>query len=370
MRVLGRSGLRIQKGRLLRVDAAVNRKKTEMIEIDGAIGEGGGQVLRSSLTMSMMTGQDLRIANIRAKRKKPGLRPQHLVSLQASAEICGGSVEGDTIGSTEITFFPGEIKAGKYHFDIGTAGSTSLVLQTLLLPLCKVNKPSTVTIRGGTHVPWSPCFHYLDLHYLPFLWQMGLDVHLRMERAGFYPRGGGQIRAVIEPGTKISPLTLLKRGRLREIRGLSAVANLTRNIATRQRRQVIGRLGRRFPLNDIRIADFQAASPGSVILLLADFEFSQVCYFSLGKKGLSADKVADKAIGEFEAFFATDGVIDQYLADQMLLPLAFGAGPSEFHTCQITQHLVTNAAVIQAFLAVAIMIDGMVGEPGRVTIKP
>jgi RNA 3'-terminal phosphate cyclase (ATP) len=341
-----------------------------MIEIDGSLGEGGGQVLRSSLTLSMVTEQDVRITKIRAKRQKPGLRPQHLNAVHAAAEICGANVDGADIGSQAITFSPGEIQGGKYLFDIGTAGSTSLVLQTILLPLSRAAKSSIVTIIGGTHVPWSPCFHYLDLQYLPFLWKMGLDVHLRMEQAGFYPRGGGQIRSAIEPNEKLSPLTLMERGRLLEIRGISAVANLSRNIATRQRRQVLGRLGRRFPLNNIRVVDLPAPSPGSLILLLAEFEKSQACYFALGEKGKSADKVADEAIAGFEAFVATEGVIDQYLADQLLLPLAFAAGSSEFYTSQVTKHLVTNAEVIRKFLPVEIKISGKIGKPGIVSIIP
>ncbi|MFC1997512.1 RNA 3'-terminal phosphate cyclase [Chloroflexota bacterium] len=341
-----------------------------MIIIDGSIGEGGGQVLRSALTLSVMTGNELRIDNIRGKRKSVGLRPQHLKAVQASAEICDATFEGGKIGSKEIIFYPGEVQAGEYQFDIGTAGSTSLVLQTILLPLSRADAPSIVSIRGGTHVPWSPCFHYLDLNYLPFLWQVGLDVHLRMEKAGFYPLGGGQIRAVIEPVEHFSSLNLQQRGRLLEIRGISAVANLARNIATRQRRQVIGRLGRRFPLNDIRIIDIPAQSSGSLILLLAEYEHSQACYFALGEKGKSANKVADQAIGEFEAFIATDGVIDQYMADQLLLPLAFAGNPSEIHTSQVTNHLVTNAEVIMAFLPVEIKISGEIGEPGIVRVIP
>lgn len=341
-----------------------------MIEIDGSLGEGGGQVLRSSLTLAVMTGQEMRIASIRSKRKKPGLRPQHLTAVQATAEICNAVVKGGEIGSQAVTFYPGEIRSGEYHFDIGTAGATSLVLQTILLPLSRADESSTVAITGGTHVPWSPCYHYLDLNYLPYLWKMGLDVHLRMERAGFYPRGGGQIRATIDPVEQLSPLQLIERGRLLEVRGISAVANLSRNIATRQRRQVLGQLGRRFPLNDIRVADFPAPSPGSLILLLAEFEKSQACYFALGKKGKSADKVADEAIAEFEAFVATDGVIDQYLADQLLLPLAFASGSSEFHISQVTRHLVTNAEVIRAFMPVEINISGEIGQPGIVAVNP
>ena len=148
------------------------------------------------------------------------------------------------------------------------------------------------------------------------------------------------------------------------------MARLARNIATRQRRQVIGRLGRRYPLNDIRVAEIHAPSPGSFILLLSEFEHSQACYFALGKKGISADKIADEAISEFEAFMATDGVIDQYLADQLLLPMAFANGSSKIHTPQVTQHLVTNAEVIKTFLTAEINISGEVGEPGLVTVTP
>lgn len=341
-----------------------------MIEIDGSLGEGGGQILRSALTLSMMTMQNMRIVNIRSGRKKPGLRHQHLAAVLASAEICGAKVEGGEIGSQKISFYPDKIRAGKYKFEIGTAGSTSLVLQTVLLPLNRADESSVITIRGGTHVPWSPCYHYLDLNYLPFLWKIGLDINLRLEQAGFNPRGDGQIRARIEPSDVIMPLQLLERGRLLEIRGISAVAMLARNIATRQRRQVIGQLGRRFPLNDIRIADIPAESPGSLILLLAEFEHSQVCYFALGEKGKSADKVADEAVAEFEAFVATNGVIDQYLADQLLLPLSFANGPSEFVTSQVTQHLVTNAEIIKSFLPIEISVFGEIGESGIVKVNP
>ena len=341
-----------------------------MVEIDGSFGEGGGQILRSSLTLSAMTGQDLQIKNIRAKRKTPGLRPQHLKALEAAGEICGATIEGGYIGSQSISFYPDEIRAGNYHFDIGTAGSASLVVQTVLLPLSKAKNKSTVTVTGGTHVPWSPCFHYLNLNYLPFIWKIGLDVQLRMERAGFYPNGGGQIRASINPVSDLQSLHLTERGRLTEIRGISAVAKLSRNIATRQRRQVIGRLGRRYPLNDIRVVEFDAPSPGSMILLLAMFERSQACYFALGKKGVSADKIADKAINEFESFIATQGAIDQYLADQLLLPIVFAGSASEFHTSSITKHLLTNAEVIKAFLPAEIVINGSIGEPGIVIVNP
>jgi RNA 3'-terminal phosphate cyclase (ATP) len=173
---------------------------------------------------------------------------------------------------------------------------------------------------------------------------------------------------VITPVDQVSPLNLTDRGRLLEISGISAVANLKRNIATRQRRQVIGRLGRRYPLNDIRIHELAAPSPGTYILLLATYEHSHCCYFALGQKGKAAEKVADETAAAFEAFAATDAVVDEFLADQILLPLAFAEGVSEFTTSQVTKHLVTNANVIQAFLNLEINIAGAVGKPGRIRI--
>jgi len=341
-----------------------------MIEIDGSKGEGGGQVLRSSLTLSLMTGRPLKILNIRSKRKKPGLRPQHLKSVQAAEKISKAQVVGARLGSTELTFTPGEIRTGRYHFDIGTAGSTSLVLQTILLPLILADRASTVTITGGTHVPWSPCYHYLDWHWLPFLQQMGIEADLAMEQVGFYPQGGGHIRAKVQPSRSINPLALTERGKLRQIRGISATANLPRKIATRQRQRVVSRLGSKYPLNDIRIVQFPAHFKGTLMLLLAEFENSQCCYFGLGAPGKRAEVVADEAVDALEEFMASDGDIDQYLADQLLLPMVFAEGSSKFRTSEVTQHLLTNAQVIRAFVGTQIKIHGQLGEPGEVEIDP
>jgi RNA 3'-terminal phosphate cyclase (ATP) len=340
-----------------------------MIEIDGSYGEGGGQVLRTALTLALMTGQTLRIVNIRAGRKKPGLRPQHLQAVEASVKISQGSAEGARLGATEILFHPGQIKAGKYQFDIGTAGATSLVLQTIFLPLCLAGdskNTSTLTITGGTHVPWSPCFHYLDLQWLHFLQRIGLDAELGLEQAGFYPQGGGRLKASLRPIEQLLPLNLVERGDLRQIRGLSAVANLPRDIAKRQRQRVVSRLGASYPLNDIRTVQLPSHFKGTFLLLLAEFEQGQACYFGLGAPGKRAEVVADEAIDELEAFMASDGAIDQYLADQILLPLAFAEGPSKFRASKVTQHLLTHAEIIQQSLPVKINIS----ETGIVAILP
>lgn len=341
------------------------------IRLDGSMGEGGGQVLRSALTLAIMTGKELLIERIRAGRRKPGLQAQHLTCVQAATEICGAEVEGAELNSQSLRFSPGPVQAGNYHFKVGTAGSTSLVLQTVFLPLAMAAKRSTVVVEGGTHVSWSPSFHYLDLHFIPTLWQMGLDMRLTLQQAGFYPRGGGRVRATIEPNhSALKPVHLKERGRMAQVRGLSVIANLPMRIATAQRSRVINRIGHLYPLNDIRTGELLAPSPGSYLLLLAEFEHSRCLYDALGEKGKPTHQVADEAIAGLETFLATDAAIDQYLADQILMPLAFASGPSSFTTCETTLHLLTNRDVLTAFLPVEISIEGELGQPAFVEVRP
>jgi len=341
-----------------------------MILIDGSQGEGGGQILRTSLALSLYTSQSFKIVNIRSRRQQSGLRPQHLASVKAAASIGRSEVEGANLSSHELIFQPGDIHPGRYEFNIATAGSTSLVLQTVYLPLSLATSTSNITITGGTHVPKSPIFEYLDQHWCHFLQLMGLDIHLSSGIAGFYPQGGGQLQARIRSSSTISPLDILHRGQLRQIRGISAVANLDRRIAERQRAQVLRRLGDLYRLNDIRILDLTSKFKGTFLLLLAEFEKSQACYSALGEPGKPAERVADEAIEALERFLATDGAVDYYLADQLLLPLSFASGPSQIRTSQITSHLLTNADVINAFLPKRIQIIGNHGEPGNVIIHP
>jgi RNA 3'-phosphate cyclase len=340
-----------------------------MIEIDGSMGEGGGQVLRTSLTMSVMAGEAFRISKIRAGRKIPGLRPQHLKAVEAAAAICNGKVEGAALGSTEMVFKPGELRPGKFVFTIQTAGSATLVLQTIFLPLSVSMGPSTVIIAGGTHVPWSPSFHYLDLQWLAFMKRLGMNARMNLLQAGFYPKGGGEIRAEIKPVQWISPLRIQERGKLIQIRGVSGVANLPRKVAERQRGQVLRRLGSKYPLNDLRIANLPSRFKGTILLLLVEFEFSQACFFGLGAIGKPAENVADEAIDDLEKFLKTSGVVDKYLADQLLLPLVFTDDSSIYSTPVITKHLLTNAAVIHHFSPGIIQIEGEIGKPGTVRVN-
>ena len=343
-----------------------------MIEIDGSIGEGGGQVLRSALTLSLLTGQAFHMRHVRESRPRPGLFPQHLAAVQAAAQISGAAVSGDRIGSHELHFVPGPLRPGRYHFDIGTAGATALVLQTLLLPLAVAQARSSLSISGGTHVPWSPCFHYLDWHWRPLLARLGIAFQLELVMAGFYPQGGGELRAEIPGGARPVSLDLCERGSLQRLRGLSAVANLPLEIAERQRSQALRRLARHSQELEpnIDVQPLPARSPGTLLLLLAEFEHSQACFFALGARGKRAERVADEAVDDLFAFLDGDGAVDRWMADQLLLPLALAAGASALRTAEVSSHLLTNAAVIRAFLPVRIVVEGAPGQAALVRIQP
>jgi RNA 3'-terminal phosphate cyclase (ATP) len=342
-----------------------------VIEIDGSAGEGGGQLLRTALSLSVLTGQAFTMRQIRASRPRPGLRPQHLAAVHAAARISGGVVSGDRIASRQIGFSPGPVRPGDYHFDIGTAGATSLVLQTVLLPLAMAADASRLSISGGTHVPWSPCFHYLDWHWRPLLSRIGIAFDLALVMAGFYPEGNGELQAGIPGGARPRGIELTARGPLRRVRGLSGVANLAMEIGERQRRQALSRLRILGPAvaSDVAVESFPARSRGTVLLLLAEFEHSQACFFALGARGKPAERVADEAVEALLAFLQTDGAVDAWLADQLLLPLALAPEPSALRTAEVTLHLLTNATLIGSFLPVRIAVDGPLGESAIVRLE-
>ena len=352
-----------------------------MIAIDGSQGEGGGQVLRSALSLSILTGQRFRIDQIRHRRKKPGLMAQHLACVDAAAAVSRAEVQGATPGSQSVTFAPGELRLGRYAFEIPTAGSACLVLQTIIYPLSRAGSASTVSIQGGTHVAWSPCFHYLSLNWLPALERIGYQARLELLQAGFYPEGGGRIQTSIHPAPALTPLNLVERGKLVRIHGLTMVANLPLSIADRQRRQALRRLEelRRdprqpelasLPAARIKTLQLPARFKGTCLLLVAEFEHSRACFFGLGALGKPAERVADDALDQLLDFLSTPAAVDRYLADQLLLPLSLANGPSTLTTQEITSHLLTNARIVEAFLPARIQIDGQPGQPGRLTIHP
>ncbi len=345
------------------------RQNSGLIQLDGSYGEGGGQILRSALTLSLLTGRAVEIVNIRAGRPNPGLQAQHLKAVEAAAAISGSRVEGAMRGSRRLTFFPQPVRPGKYRFDIGTAGSTSLVLQTVVYPLALAGDVSTVTLTGGTHVPWAPSWHYLQMQWATMLRRIGFSVELELPRAGFYPRGGGEVRARIDPAASLQPLELTDRGALQSITGISGVGQLRRAIAVRQARraeQLLQPLG--VPVQ-IETAELPAACPGSFLLLLAHFERTQLCSSVLGAPGKPAENVADEAATALLAMLAGTATVDDYLADQLLLPLALAGRTSSFRTPRITRHLLTNAWVIEQFLPCRIAVTKTADDAGEVRIE-
>jgi RNA 3'-phosphate cyclase len=340
------------------------------ILIDGSEGEGGGQLLRTSLTLSMLTRQPFEMIQIRAKRPNPGLQAQHLRALLAAQQICAAAVEGAEKGSLRVRFSPGAPRSGHYRFDIGTAGATSLVLHTLYLPLSRCDQPSTVQIRGGTHVPWSPTYHHLVDAWLPCLQAMGVRLEPTLLRAGFYPHGGGELAARIDPVAAMQPLRLTTRGALRELRVFSAHTNLKDEVASRQARTA-EHLLRQAGLQPVVVeAHLASLSRNTVCAITGIFEGARVCYTALGERGKRAEQVAEEACRAFLAFLRTDASVDEYLADQLLLPMALAHGPSTMRTPRVTQHLLTNSATVQKFLPVAIRLSGGLGEPGGVEVVP
>ena len=341
-----------------------------MIEIDGAHGEGGGQILRTSLTLSALTKAPLHIHHIRANRSKPGLRPQHLAAVKAIAKLTDAEFTGAHLNSSEVTLVPASLRPGRYRFDIPTAGSLTLLFQTIFLPLSFAGGTSEIILTGGTHVSWSPLFHYLTDQWLSVMHTLGFRGALTLRKAGFYPPGGGEVRAKILPGQGLQPFSCLERGALSRVRGLSGVANLKDEIAKRQKHQALKRLYS--VCQDTKIQTLQMPSPakGTFILLTAEFvNGGSACYSALGAPGKPAEVVADEAVDRLLAFLETDGCVDQYLADQLLLPLSLIDGRSSFRTNLVTQHLLTNAHVIRQFLPVDIRIDGALNQPGWVQIS-
>ncbi len=327
-----------------------------MIIIDGSHGEGGGQVLRTSLTLAVLTGQAVQIERIRAGRSKPGLAAQHLTALRAAAAICDATVSGDKMGSSQVHFCPGgPPRAGDYVFDVaqarrgGSAGAVSLVLQTVLLPLALAPGASRLTLRGGTHVPWSPSFVYLDEVYLPAL---GLQVELTLNRWGFYPVGGGEVVAQIqgsEPGAR--PLALDERGPLQRVWGVAVASNLPAHIPQRMAGRAQNVLSEQGVESELQARRVRGNGPGAGIFISLEFASGiRAGFMAYGRKGLPAERVAEAACRDLLKYCQrNDAPVDEHLADQLIVPLSVAAGESHFATSQISKHLRTNMWVVEQF---------------------
>ncbi len=329
-----------------------------MIVIDGSYGEGGGQVLRTSLALAVLTGQTLQIERIRAGRPKPGLAAQHLTAVRAAAAVCDATVSGDEIGSERLHFQPGgPPHAGEYTFDVaqirgaGSAGAVSLVLQTVLLPLAVAPGPSQLTLDGGTHVPWSPPFIYLTEVYLPTLARLGVRATLELKQWGFYPAGGGRLTAQISGGvSSIQPLTLTQRGPLKRVWGTAAVANLPSHIPQRMANRARNFLDRAGLKADLEAQRVRATGPGAGIFVLMEHEHGvRAGFTAYGRKGLPAERVAEAACDDLLRYYRKNAPVDMHLADQLILPCALANGTSRFTTCRVTEHLRTNMWVVEQF---------------------
>lgn len=339
-----------------------------MLELDGSQGEGGGQILRTSLALSLITQTPFHLVNVRAGRSKPGLQPQHLASVRAAATIGSARLRGDSIGSQDLTFDPGPVAPGRYRFAIGTAGATSLVLHTIYLPLAyHARQPSEIEIQGGTHVSTSPCFHFLDVTWRRYLEQLGFRLSLRMGRPGYYPRGGGEVSAILQPIERIRPLRLLSRGPMERVTGVSAVAGLPDHIAQRQARRATTRLTQRGLHVSIDTEQWEGG-PASVLLLRFESSPVPVLFGALGARGKPAEAVADEAVDQALTWWDSGAPVDAHSADQLVLPLALADGPSELKVAEVTRHLVTNIGVIRQFLPREISCDGEHGAAGVVRI--
>ncbi|HEY9662867.1 MAG TPA: RNA 3'-terminal phosphate cyclase, partial [Allocoleopsis sp.] len=326
----------------------------KMLHIDGSYGEGGGQILRTSLSLAAITGQPIRIDRIRANRAKPGLAIQHLTGVRAVAMLCQAQVTGDDVGSTQLEFIPTQpVQAGHYTFDVaqtvgtGSAGAVTLILQTVLLPLALTQGESIVTLKGGTFVPWSPPAPYITQVYLPVLQQMGVRATVKLEAWGWYPRGGGELHLKVSGNGggvgSLQPIQLLERGALRQVKGLAIVTELPSHIPQRMASRAQNLLEQAQLKAQVQPRRERGIGPGAGISLWAEYEQTQTGCGAVGKLGLPAEEVAAIATQELLAFHAKTAPVDIHLADQLLLPAALASASSQYRVVDISTHLVTNA---------------------------
>lgn len=321
-----------------------------MIELDGALGEGGGQILRTSLTLAAITGQPFRIRRIRANRSKPGLMRQHLVAVQAASQICGAQVTGAALGSQDLEFVPGRLQGGDYRFAIGTAGSCTLVLQTVLPALLMADTPSTLRLAGGTHNPMAPPVQFLQRAWCPRVAEMGARIDVRLERFGFYPAGGGEVTASVEPCKQLAPRSWLERGARKDCYAESFTAGIPGKVAEREL-ECVGK-AMNWSGEQLRVRGLPGdQGPGNALMLTFEYEHVTEVFTAFGEKSVSAENVARQAVNRARQYLASGAAVAEYLGDQLMLPLAL-AGGGAFTVDDISMHARTNAQVIEMFLPV------------------
>ncbi|MRG94357.1 RNA 3'-terminal phosphate cyclase [Polyangium spumosum] len=326
-----------------------------MLVLDGSTGEGGGQILRSSLALSMVTGQAFRVHSIRAKRSKPGLMRQHLVAVRAAAEVSGAEVTGDAIGSRELVFKPGVVRHGSYRFAIGSAGSATLVLQTVLPALLVSEGSSSLVFEGGTHNPMAPPFDFVERAFLPIVRKMGAKVSARLVSYGFYPAGGGRVEVSIEGNTKLAGLSLLDRGEVQRTQLRAIVSQIPGSVGVREVEAFLAEV----PWDPACARpEVVKNSPGPGNALVADVESNHVTevFTAFGERGVRAEVVAEKLAKEVKRYLEAGVPVGEHLADQLLLPMALGQGGA-FRTLAPSGHTRTQVEVIRTFLGTEVRLD-------------
>ncbi len=338
-----------------------------MIALDGSQGEGGGQILRSALSLSLVTGTPFRIDNIRAGRPRPGLMRQHLTAVEAAAAVGGARTTGAAVGSRSLTFEPTGVRAGDYVFSVGTAGSATLVLQTVLPGLLTADRPSSLVLEGGTHNPSSPPFDFLAKAFLPLVARMGPQVEATLERPGFYPAGGGRFRVTVAPTTALTPLALEQRGELRARRVRAVVASLPRAIGERELNRFAARThwdSSAFSLEAVP----NSVGPGNALIAEVESEHVTEVFTGFGEKQVRAETVANVCADEVLAYLATDAPVGSHLADQLVLLVAL-AGEGIFRTTTPTKHTHTQLDVIARFLSTSISCTEEAGGTWRIEAR-
>jgi len=321
-----------------------------MITIDGSTGEGGGQILRTSLSLSLVTGKAFRVEKIRAGRSKPGLLRQHLTAVNAAATIGSANVKGATLGSQMLEFEPGTIVSGDYTFAVGTAGSATLVLQTILPALLTASKPSRLTLEGGTHNPFAPPFDFLQKTFLSVINRTGPHVTATLERYGFYPAGGGRFVVNIEPAPKLSPIQITERGEFKTRCARAIYASIPSDVAQRELAVIAEKLG--WPVESLKAEPVRnSACPGNILLLELESDALTEVFTGFGERGVQAETVANAVVKRAREYLVSGAPVGEHLADQLLLPMAL-AGSGSFTTTKVSRHAQTNMEIIGKFLAV------------------
>lgn len=350
-------------------------KNEEIVYLDGSYGEGGGQIIRTAVSLAVITGRTVQIKNIRAGRSKPGLKAQHLTSVRAAGALCDATIHGADLGSSFLNFEPGDLsKRDSFTFDVGTAGAVGLVAQTLLVPLGFLpNRPVTVTVQGGTHVSMAPPADYIEHIYIPMLAKLGVEADFSTSRAGFFPKGGGLVQFGSIDGWLLTPLNCLERGKLKRFQLIITTSQLPEHVAARGEETILKELKGYGVGIEVSKRDLQSHGPGAAVVLIAECENVTTGYTGLGERGKPIERVAMEPLREFQKWFQTCAGADEHLSDQLVLPCSMIPGESCWTTPQITEHLRTALHITQQFLPIEYSLEdrsdgtGLVRLTGAIT---